>query len=74
MPVERCSPNCHSSPQPSIHFLQIRKTHQLKFLSPFEKFLFENIDVSIGIFCEPNPKALSNIDPDRVRMASASRR
>jgi aminopeptidase len=55
-------------------FYKYAKTHQLKFLSPFERFLFQNIDVSIGIFCEPNPKALSNINPDRIRIASASRR
>jgi aminopeptidase len=55
-------------------FYKYAKPHQLKFLSPFERFIFQNMDVSIGIFCEPNPKALSNIDPDKIRMASASRR
>ena len=55
-------------------FYKYAKTHQLKFLSPFERFIFQNMDVSIGIFCEPNPKALSSIDPDKIRMASASRR
>jgi aminopeptidase len=49
------------------------KVRQLKFVSPVEKFIAENIDVSIGIFCEPNPKGLTNIDPARIRMRSASR-
>ena len=55
-------------------FYKYAKTHQLKFLSPFERFMLQNIDVMIGIFCEPNPKALSNIDPDKIRMTAASRR
>jgi aminopeptidase len=55
-------------------FYKNAKTHQLKFLSPFERFTLQNTDVSIGIFCQPNPKALSNIDPDKIKLASASRR
>jgi aminopeptidase len=55
-------------------FYKYAKEHQLKFVSPLEKFVLENFDVSIGIFCEPNPKGLSNIDPDRIRMRSASRK
>ena len=55
-------------------FYKYAKEHQLKFVSPLEKFMLENIDVSIGIFCEPNPKGLSNIDPNRIRMRTASRK
>src|SRR5271157_537384 len=55
-------------------FYKYAKEHQLRFVSPFEKALFENIDVSIAIFCEPNPRGLSNIDPSRIRTASASRK
>jgi aminopeptidase len=55
-------------------FYKYAKEHQLKFVSPLEKFISENIDVSIGIFCEPNPKGLSNINPDRIRMRAVSRR
>ena len=55
-------------------FYKYAKEHQLKWVSPIDKFVSENIDVKIGIFCEPNPKGLSNIDPDRIRMRSASRR
>jgi aminopeptidase len=50
------------------------KEHQLEFVSPFEKFLAENVDVRIGIFCEPNPKGLTNVDPARIRMRTAARR
>jgi aminopeptidase len=55
-------------------FFKYAKEHQLQFVSPFEKFLAENIDVSIGIFCDPNPKRLTNIDPAKMRMRAASRR
>jgi aminopeptidase len=54
-------------------FFKYAKEHQLQFVSPLEKFLAENIDVSIGIFCEPNPKRLTNIDPSKMRMRTASR-
>ena len=55
-------------------FYKHAKEHQLKFVSPLEKFIAENIDVNIGLFCEPSPKGLSNIDPAKIRMRSASRR
>ena len=55
-------------------FYKYAKEHQLEFVSPLEKFVLENIDVNIRIFCEPSPKGLSNIDPSRIRMRSASRK
>ncbi len=55
-------------------FFRYAKEHQLKFVSPFEKFIVENTDVRIGIFCEPNPKRLTNIDPAKIKMRAASRR
>src|SRR5512136_2798293 len=42
-------------------FYQTAKEHQLEYVSGFEKFLSENIDVSIGIFCEPSPKGLTSV-------------
>jgi len=54
-------------------FFKYAKEHQLEFVSPFEKFLAENVDVNIGIFCEPNPKRLTNIDPAKIRMHRAAR-
>jgi aminopeptidase len=55
-------------------FFKHAREHQLKFVSPLDKFLAENIDVRIGIFCDPNPKRLTSIDPAKIRMRSASRR
>lgn len=54
-------------------FFKIAKPHQLKFVSPFQKFINENMDVSIGLFCEPNPRRLTNIDPAVVRTFTAAR-
>lgn len=55
-------------------FYKYAKEHQLKFVSPVYKFLYENIDVSINVWCQPNPKKLSSIDPSKIRMSAASRR
>jgi aminopeptidase len=54
-------------------FYQTAKEHQLLYVSPFERFLMENIDVSIAIFCEPNPKRLTTVDPEKIRMRQAAR-
>jgi aminopeptidase len=43
------------------------KDHQLRFVSPFDRFMYEHMDVSISMFCEPNPKRLSNIGPSVVK-------
>lgn len=55
-------------------FFKYAKEHQLKFVSPFEKFMVENIDVRIGIYCETNPKRLTNIEPSRIKTHASSRR
>jgi aminopeptidase len=55
-------------------FYNYAKEHQLKFVPPLYKFLYENIDVSINVWCQPNPKKLSNIDPSKIRMSAASRK
>jgi aminopeptidase len=55
-------------------FFKHAKEHQLKFVSPIEKFVMENMDVNISIFCEPNPKGLSTIDPAKTRARSASKK
>jgi len=54
-------------------FFRHAKDHQLKFVSPFDKFMYENMDVSISLFCEPNPKRLSAIDPAIIKTYQASR-
>jgi aminopeptidase len=53
-------------------FFKYAKEHQLKFVSPIQKFTMENIDVRIGIFCEPSPKGLSTVDPVKIRTRMAS--
>ncbi|MEM2106115.1 MAG: aminopeptidase [Candidatus Bathyarchaeia archaeon] len=55
-------------------FYKYAKEHQLTYVSPFEKFLIENVDVQISIFCEPNPKRLTSIEPAKMRIRAASRR
>jgi aminopeptidase len=55
-------------------FYKHAKEHQLKFVSPFEKFMDENMDVQIRIECQPNPKRLTNIDPSKIQIRRASGR
>jgi aminopeptidase len=55
-------------------FFKHAKEHQLAFTSPIQKFIAENADVTIGIFCEPSPKGLSTIDPSKTRIRAASRK
>jgi len=55
-------------------FYRHAKEHQLRFVSPFEKFMDENMDVQIRIECQPNPKRLTNIDPSKIQLRRASGR
>jgi aminopeptidase len=55
-------------------FFRHAKEHQLEFVSPFEKFMDENMDVQIRIECQPNPKRLTNIDPSKIQLRRASGR
>jgi aminopeptidase len=54
-------------------FFENAKGHQLKFVSPFDKFIYENLDVLITVLAEPNPKRLSNIDASKIGTFQASR-
>jgi len=49
------------------------RDHQVRYLSPFDKFVVENMDVNIGLFCDPNPKAMTGIDSVRLRMRAEGR-
>ena len=71
-----CGAYVEMIPTPDVQytFFKYAKEHQLKFVPPLAKFLVENMDVNIGIFCEPNPKKLTNIDPAKIRQRQASRR
>ena len=46
----------------------------LKFVSPIDRFEYEQMDCSIGIWAEENTKSLTNIDPKRLSMAEAARK
>ena len=55
-------------------FYKHAQEHQLKYVSPFNKFVLENADVHISIFCETNPKYLSNVDTKKIAKYSAARK
>ena len=55
-------------------FFKLAKEHQLTHVSLFEKFLAENVDVKISLFCDPNPKGLTNIEPAKIKSHRAARR
>ena len=55
-------------------FYKYAKDHQLKYISPFQKFLMENVDALISVACQPNPKGLTNIDPSKIKTHRASSR
>jgi aminopeptidase len=53
-------------------FFQTAKEHQLTYLSPINRYIMENSDVMIHIFCEPNPKELTSINPEKIRKQQAA--
>ena len=53
-------------------FYKHAKEHQLKFISPFSKLIVGEMDARIVVYCEPNPKRLTNIDPAKVRTRTAA--
>jgi aminopeptidase len=55
-------------------FFKYAKEHQLKFVSPFSKFIYKNMDVAISILCKQNPKGLTNINPSKIKVQRASRK
>jgi aminopeptidase len=55
-------------------FFKYAKDHQLTYVSPFEKFLGGNVDVMIGLFCDPNPKRLTGVNPQKVRLRASARK
>jgi len=55
-------------------FFKYANEKQLSYVSPVERFIAENVDVNISIYCEQNLKKLTNIDPARIRLHAASRR
>jgi len=71
---------CEAYPQimPNLEvldfFFKHAKEHQLEFVSPLARFMVENVDVHIHIFCESNPKYLSNTDPGKMAKYVSARK
>ena len=55
-------------------FYKNASDEQLSFVPPLLMQEVESIDVSIGLWCETNPKALTNVDPSRQARESAARK
>ena len=55
-------------------FYEEAKDHQLNFLSPYSKFLYENLDGLIGISADSNTRALSGVDSKKIAKTSAANR
>lgn len=47
---------------------------QLQYVNPFELMAVNDFDVRIAIKADTNTKALSNVDPKRIAMATSARR
>jgi len=54
--LEGAHPQIMVNPDIMYMFFKYAGEHQLRFVSPFAKFLVENIGVHISIFCDSNPK------------------
>lgn len=55
-------------------FLKAASVEQLKYISPIARFEVENIDCSISLWADDNTRALTNCDPERMRISAAARR
>jgi len=55
-------------------FFKYAKEDQLRFVPPLQKFLTKEADAAINISCEPNPKRLTNINPEKIATVRASRK
>ena len=55
-------------------FFRNADDHQLEYLNPVLMSTIENIDVLLSIRSTTNPKALSNIDPERMQKSQVAQR
>ena len=55
-------------------FLKHGSTEQLGYVNPINLFEYEKVDCSIGIWAERNTRALSNCDPEKLRISQAARK
>ncbi len=54
--------------------LKYGSPEQLQYVNPFELMAVNDFDVRIAIKADTNTKALSNVDPKRIAMATSARR
>jgi len=55
-------------------FLRSAGKEQLAYVNPVTKFEYEKMDCSIGIWADENTRALTNTDPEKIRLNQAARR
>jgi aminopeptidase len=55
-------------------FYKYADEEQLKWVSPTQEWLYENVDNRIVVMADVNPRALSNVDPLKQSMVSAARK
>jgi aminopeptidase len=55
-------------------FLKHAAKDQLSWVNPVTLFEYDKMDVSIGLWAEENTRALTNADPERMRIAEAARK
>ena len=53
-------------------FYEEASAEQLDFASPYRKFLYQNMDATIGISADSNTRATSGADPKKMARASAA--
>jgi len=53
-------------------FFENASDQQLKYLSPFRKFLYEKVDGIIGIRAAVNTRSMSNVPPKKMAMNTAA--
>ncbi len=53
-------------------FFRYAQDHQLDYLSPFHKYLYENIDCTIGIWSEYNTRHLTSTPPEKISRTQAA--
>ncbi len=54
-------------------FFKNASDDQLKFISPFRKYLYKNADGFVGISASANTRAMSGVDPKKMAIASGAR-
>ncbi|HEY8477385.1 MAG TPA: aminopeptidase [Chloroflexota bacterium] len=56
------------------NFYRFASEEQLRFVRPLEDLIVERYDARLAVHSDPNTRALSDVEPQRQRVASAARR